>query len=180
MDDAAIDAELATRVTRGEREAEAELCRRFAPRILLYGRKHLRSEESAGELVQSVLVAVIEALRAERVEHPEHLARFVLGTCRHLADRIRRGDARVESCAKLPEIPTWQPDVALLDFDRIARCVLQLEGRAWAVLHLSFYRERTAEQIATTLSTTAGNVRVLRHRAIVQLRRCVEQRGEAP
>jgi RNA polymerase sigma-70 factor (ECF subfamily) len=179
MDDAAIDAELATRVTRGEREAEAELCRRFAPRILLYGRKHLRSEESAGELMQSVLVAVIEALRAERVEHPEHLARFVLGTCRHLADRIRRGDARFQPGEVPPEIATV-PDVELLDFGAVFRCMQHLDARAWAVLQLSFYRERTAEQIATALSTTAGNVRVVRHRAIAQLRRCVEQPREAP
>lgn len=179
MDDAAIDADLASRVTQGERDAEAELCRRFAPRILAYGRKHLRSDERAGELVQSVLVAVIEALRAERVEHPEHFVRFVLGTCRHLADRIRRGDARIEPVDAMPELATWT-DVELLDFESIARCVQQLEPRAWTVLHLSFYRERTAEEIAATLSTTAGNVRVVRHRAIAQLRRCVEQPREAP
>lgn len=179
MDDAAIDAELARRVTRGDREAETELCRRFAPRILLYGRKHLRADERAGELVQSVLVALIEALRAERVEHPEHLGRFVLGTCRHLADRIRRSDERIQP-GELPEIATALPEVEMLDFDAVARCLQHLDARALAVLHLSFYRERTAEQIAEALATTAGNVRVVRHRSIAQLRRCVEQRGEAP
>ena len=61
------DADLARRVARhggstGDRDAEAELCRRFAPRIRLYGLKHLRSEERAADLVQSVLLVVIEAL----------------------------------------------------------------------------------------------------------------------
>jgi len=178
------DAELVRRVAQPERgdarAAEAELCRRFAPRILLYGLKHLRSEERARELVQDVLLAVLEALRAERIEHPEHLARYVLGTCRHVADRIRREDGRAEPVGLVPpEIATALPQVELLDFGAIVHCLDRLDDRARAVLQLSFFRERSADEIADVLATTGGNVRVLRHRAIAALRRCVEHGQES-
>jgi len=46
------------------------------------------------------------------------------------------------------------------------------------VVHLSFHEERSAEEIAQRLETTAGNVRVLRHRAVARLRRCLDGRVE--
>ncbi|MBL9013742.1 MAG: sigma-70 family RNA polymerase sigma factor [Myxococcales bacterium] len=154
---------------------EAELCRRFAPRIRLYGLKHLRDEERARDLVQAVLVAVIEAARAGRIEEPEHLDRYVLGVCRNLALRVHRTDRRS------PElVPTEQLDLAgalpptdALDASALLHCFAALEQRAQTVLTLSFYRDKSAEEIAAVLATTAGNVRVLRHRAVAQLRDCM-------
>jgi len=69
---AAADGDLARRAGRPGRDAaaEGELCRRFAPRIRLYGLKHLRDEERARDLVQSVLLVVLEAVRAGRVDEP--------------------------------------------------------------------------------------------------------------
>src|SRR5689334_6809277 len=94
--DTTSDAELARRIMHAgqERAAEAELCRRFAPRVRLYGLKHLRDEDRARDLVQVVLVAMIEAIRAGRVEDPERVDRFVLGMCRNLAGRARYHEAR--------------------------------------------------------------------------------------
>lgn len=176
--DGIADAELVRRIAARHddaRGAETELCRRFAPRIRLYGLKHLRTEERARELVQGVLLAMVEALRAERIEHPDHLVRYVLGTCRHVADRIRRADDRTEPIATgTLDAAIVVPDVESLDFGAIVRCLEHLEARAKIVLQLSFYRDRSADEIAAILATTGGNVRVLRHRAIAQLRRCVE------
>jgi len=155
---------------------EAELCRRFAPRIRLYGLKHLRDEERARDLVQAVLIAVIEAARAGRIEEPQHLDRFVLGVCRNLALRAHRTERRA------PEpVPDDQLDIngvlpatAALDAGALLHCLSALEQRAQTVLMLSFYRDKSADEIAAVLATTAGNVRVLRHRAVSQLRDCME------
>src|SRR6476659_9271874 len=76
------DAGLAPRIAAGDREAEAEMCRRMGPRIRLYGLRHLRSPSAADEIVQQVLLKVLEALRATRLREPEKLVHFVLGTCR--------------------------------------------------------------------------------------------------
>ena len=96
MVESLADAELVDRIARGAdvREAEAELCRRFAPRIRLYGLRHLRSEDRAADLVQSVLLSVLDAARSGRVEQAEQLDRFVLGTCRNVACRVRETETR--------------------------------------------------------------------------------------
>lgn len=166
------DAELVQRVGAGDRDAEADVCRRYAPRIRLYGLKHLRDEERARELVQVVLVAVIEAMRAARVEEPEHLDRFVLGTCRHLAARARRTEARLQPTEDL-EIAGMTPTFEALDLAALLGCLAVLDVRARTILHLSFYRDKSADEIAGLLETTAGNVRVVRHRAMARLRDCM-------
>jgi RNA polymerase sigma-70 factor (ECF subfamily) len=170
-------AELVRRVVARDRAAEAELCRRFAPRIRLYGLKHLRDEDHARELVQAVLVAMIEALRAGRVEDPDRFDRFVLGMCRNLASRARHVEGRAVATdhAELEDldVAAFVPSDVALDLGALMNCIAQLEARARTVLHLSFYREKSADEIASVLETTAGNVRVVRHRAVAQLRACM-------
>ena len=180
-DDTTSDAEPVRRVAASEidHHAESEVCRRFAPRIRLYGLKHLRDEERARDLVQLVLVAVIQAMRAGRVSEPELLARFVLGTCRHIAMRVRARDARSEpmdgaSLELLGVEPAATTTLEALDVEALNRCMGALDARARSVLHLSFYRDKSAEEIGEALAMTPGNVRVVRHRAMAQLRSCME------
>jgi RNA polymerase sigma-70 factor, ECF subfamily len=178
----ATDAVLVGCITGSVRDvvAEAELCRRFAPRVRLYGLKHLRDEERARDLVQSVLLAVLEAVRARRLEDPERLDRFVLGTCRNLALQIRHADGRARPTepAQLDLISVLPDTNDAVDVGALHRCLAGLDQRARSVLQLSFGREKSADEIARVLETTPGNVRVIRHRAVAQLRRCLEREGE--
>ena len=74
--------------------AESELYRRFAPRVRLYGLRHLRDEDAARDLVQKVLLVTIEKLRAGSVRDPDQIASFVLGVSRTIAkDLMRTGVA---------------------------------------------------------------------------------------
>src|SRR5215831_13585924 len=91
------DAELVRQIGSGtDREAEAELFRRMAPRVRLYGLRHLRDEHAAEDLTQQVMIATLEALRAGRLREPEKLASFVLGTCRMTVLDLRRSARRKE------------------------------------------------------------------------------------
>ena len=73
------DAELVRQIGSGtDRQAEAELFRRMAPRVRLYGLRHMRDEHAAEDLTQQVLITTIEALRAGRLREPEKLASFLL------------------------------------------------------------------------------------------------------
>jgi RNA polymerase sigma-70 factor, ECF subfamily len=158
----------------GDREAETELCRRFGPRIRLYGLRHLRSSDRASDLVQAVLLAVLTAARAGRVTNPEHFHRFVLGTCRHIARRLHQGESRLVPVGdELPEVPVM-PDLDRVDVGALFRCLSRLETRARMVVLLSFQDERSPREIAQALETSLGNVRVMRHRAIIDLRKCME------
>jgi RNA polymerase sigma-70 factor (ECF subfamily) len=179
--EALTDAALALRVAAGEgREVEAELCRRFAPRARLFGLRHLRSEAAAVDLAQAVLLRVLEALRAGRLREPERLGAFVLSACRQgVVDAVRaerrRAAARERFAPELAPAPAELPYVAGLglDLERLRGCVERLAARARTVVALSFYAERSGEEVAEELGTTPGNVRVIRHRALAQLQACM-------
>lgn len=179
------DAELVLRIssTEGAREAEAELCRRFAPRVRLYGLKHLGSADRAADLVQAVLLALLEGARAGRIDHAEHVDRFVLGTCRNTALRMRERDAKLEptEATELEQhAGAVEPGFERVDVPLLLRCLRKLDDRARTVVLMSFQAERATEEIAQLLATSAGNVRVLRHRALLDLRGCLDRPAGAP
>src|SRR5262249_53387898 len=155
--------------------AEAELCRRFAPRIRLYGLRHLGSEDRAADLVQCVLLALLEAARSGRIEEPDHVDRFVLGTCRNTALRARQNEARTRPAGDTElEVGAFVPSLERIDVGPLLRCLSKLDTRSQTVLSMSFQDERSADEIARVMGTSAGNVRVLRHRSLEKLRRCLD------
>jgi len=176
-------AELVERAARGaDREAEGEVCRRFGERIRLYGLKHLRNDDLAKELVQRVLVVVIQALRGGRIEEPAHLDRFVLGVCRNTALRLRAVEARVEpvETEMLEQLGvSVEMSAQPMEMNALFDCVSRLEPRAQLVLHLAFIRDKSADEIASVMEISAGNVRVVRHRAMASLRDCMAAKEAA-
>jgi RNA polymerase sigma-70 factor (ECF subfamily) len=60
------------------------------------------------------------------------------------------------------------------EMSALARCLHALESRAQDVLMMTYREDLAAAEVATRLDTTAGNVRVLRHRALASLRRCLD------
>lgn len=175
MDDGLADEELVPRIAAGGdagRAAEALLCRRFAPRIRLYGLRHLRDADRAAELVQLVLLAVLQAARAGRIDDPARLDRYVLGTCRHVAMRVRAGDRKADTGVDLDELAGAPPPP--VELGALVRCLGGLELRARQIVLLTFQHDRSADEIAAELTLTAGNVRVVRHRALAALRRCLD------
>ncbi len=159
-----------------DREAEAELFRRMAPRIRLYGLRHLRDEHAADDLTQQVLITTLEALRAGRLREPEKLVSFVLGTCRMTVLDLRRNAQRKERLLEqfgVDQLAPVQPSMPCLDHEHLARCVQNLKERERAVVVMTFYDEQTGADVASFLGVSEANVRVIRHRAIHQLRACM-------
>ena len=177
MDIELNDAELVRQIGSGsDREAEAELFRRMAPRIRLYGLRHLRDEHAAEDLTQQVLITTLEALRAGRLREPEKLASFVLGTCRMTVLDLRRGAQRKERLLEqfgADLLAPVQPSMPQLDHEQLTRCVQNLKERERTVVVMTFYDEQTGADVAGFLGVSEANVRVIRHRAIHQLRECM-------
>ena len=171
------DADLVRRIGSGNsREAEAELFRRMAPRVRLYGLRHLRDHQAADDLTQQVLIATLEALRACRLRDPEKLASFVLGTCRMTVLDLRRGAQRKQRLLEQFGADLLAPPQSYLphlDQEQLARCVQNLKERERAVVVMTFYDEQTGSTVAGFLGVSEANVRVIRHRAIHQLRGCM-------
>jgi len=148
----------------------------MAPRIRLYGLRHLRDEHAAEDLAQQVLITTLEALRAGRLREPEKLISFVLGTCRMTVLDLRRGAQRKERLLQQfgsELLRPVQPSMPQLDHERLTRCVQNLKERERAVVVMTFYDEQTGADVASFLGVSEANVRVIRHRAIHQLRDCM-------
>jgi RNA polymerase sigma-70 factor, ECF subfamily len=176
-DDGGLARRIMAAAPQRDRAAESELCRRFAPRIRLYGLRHLRNEAAAADLVQDVLLMTLQKLHEGAVREPDRLASFILGTCRQvIVDGRRTGNRRERlletfqiDLSSLTEEPT-----DILDADRLHHCLDRLPERERAVLVLTFYDDRPADAVGSELGLSAGNVRVIRHRAIDRLKTCMQ------
>jgi len=175
------DGALARRITEAgsapDSAAESELYRRLAPRVRLYGLRHLRDRHGAADLVQSVLLMTLERLRAGRIREPERIGSFVLGSCRMTVLEMRRGTRRREALLETfgDVAATFESsEPGLLDGDRLARCLEALSERERSVVVLTFFADRNADDVGAELSISSGNVRVIRHRALSRLRACVD------
>ena len=123
----------------------------MAPRVRLYGLRHLRDPYAADDLVQQVLMTTLEALRAGRLRESGKLASFVLGTCRMTVLDLRRnraeqkrllGTVRTEM---LSPVPAPMPQ---LDQEQLRIAYRQLKERERAVVVMTFYDEQTGADVA--------------------------------
>src|SRR5689334_4918690 len=174
--EAAIARRIAAAAPRTDAAAEAELYRLLAPRVRLYGRRHLRDDDAAHDLMQQVMVMAIEKLRAGELREPERIASFIFGACRMVTLEIRRGERRREALLEKYGADLEIADIAVpprLDEARVAGCLERLAHRERTVLLLSFYEEQPAEEVGIAMGLSEGNVRVIRHRAMQRLRDCV-------
>ena len=174
----ATDGDLARAIaarTEAAEAAETELYRRFAPRVRLYGLRHLRDEDAARDLMQQVLLLTIEKLRDGAIRDTEMIGSFILGTSRMLAVNLKRRDRRREALLETfstgPAVASAAPSV--IDEQALEGCLSGLAERERTVVLLTFYGERPSRDIAQTLGITEGNVRVIRARAIERLRACM-------
>jgi RNA polymerase sigma-70 factor (ECF subfamily) len=178
--DAVSDEALARRIADGAAGStdaeESELYRRFAPRVRLYGRRHLQNDAAADDLAQDVLLLTIARLRAGEVRRPEEIGSFILGTSRMMAHSEQRVARRRQALAARfmpPELETAPSAITALDSPRVAGCLRALGERDRLVVLLTFYADREAPRIAEDLGLSPGAVRAIRHRAMTRLRDCV-------
>jgi RNA polymerase sigma-70 factor (ECF subfamily) len=176
-----LPAELVERAFAGEREAEAELCRRFFPAVRTFARRRLRGTEAVDEFTQDVLVLFVQALRARAVEQPERVGGFVLGICKNVAlERARQAERRRELWDKygsaLAVVVKVDLREATYESMHLEDCMSQLSQRAREVVRLSYTEELSHDEIASRLEISAQNARVLRHRTLFALRECMAKR----
>jgi RNA polymerase sigma-70 factor (ECF subfamily) len=171
---------IAAAVPGGAAEAEAALYRRFAPRVRRFGLRHLGDPQAADDLVHEVILQTLDGLRTGRVRDPDRVGSFVLGSCRMAVRNRLRADRRRERLLLQwggPGEPDDGRDEDLVDRDRLEHCLNALGERERTVLVLTFYAERSGEEISRELTLSSGNVRVIRHRALTALARCLQQGG---
>jgi RNA polymerase sigma-70 factor, ECF subfamily len=174
-------AELVGRARQGERQAEEALCRRFAPVVRAFARRRLRGADAVEEFAQDVLLVLLEAVRAGRVEQGERIGGFVLGICRNLAfDRARQSERREALWQTygdaLQSVSVQAIESETYEIAHLEDCLSQLSKRARDLLQLGLIEARSHEEVAAALEVSPQNARVLRHRTLLSLRECMSKR----
>jgi RNA polymerase sigma-70 factor (ECF subfamily) len=180
LDDAGLARRIIDAAPERDVPAEGQLYARLAPRVRLFGLKHLRSEHAAADLVQDVLLMTLDKLRTGDIREPERIVSFVLGSCRQTVVDWRRGQTRRErllNAYAVDVIPEASEDSPALDQARLRHCLQHLAERERTVVLMSFYDDRSADEVARELGLAAGNVRVIRYRALEHLRDCMNPEG---
>jgi len=93
-----------------------------------------------------------------------------------VADQRRTERRRIDLLERYAgDVPMADIHVApRLDHHRVADCLDRLPERERSILVMTFYDDAPADRIAGQLGLSAGNVRVIRHRGLDKLRRCVD------
>jgi RNA polymerase sigma-70 factor (ECF subfamily) len=176
----ADDKTLAERIRKGDGSAETDVFQRYSGRVFALGFVRLKDRESARELVDDVLFAVIAALRRGKVLDTKRLGAFVRGTAVNMINNQARARARR---------PRWDPiDDALSAVDQAAslerdcdvqlvrRCLSGFAPQEQQVLTLSLVEGLKPGEIAARLGTSSEVVRQQKSRALRRLREKLDMR----
>lgn len=172
-----MEAALARRITCGDEAAEALWCARVFPRLLVWCRCRTRDATQGADLAHEVMLIVLEKLRANAIDDLDRLNGYIAGVCRQTHLAWRRGERRRSLLLARNEASFESVSVAQepsVSRARLIRCFDKLSHRARAILALCFVGEHTSEEIAAQVDSTASAVRVMRHRALADLHRCLE------
>ncbi len=169
---------LALRALAGDREAEREVCQRLLPAVRAFAQRRLRPS-SVDDFAHDVLLVLIEAMRAGRVDDPARLSAFALGVCRNLArDRARTDERRRNLMDRFgvtdADLAAWDSTLQVRR-EHLEDCYSQLRSRARQVISATFCKEDTDADIAQALSISEANVRTIRRRGLVALRDCLDK-----
>src|SRR5204863_1962607 len=116
------------------------------------GRRHLRDEDAACDLMQQVMLLTIGKLREGAVRDMDMIGSFILGSSRMLAANVKRRDRRRAALldAWPVEHPTVSTEPAAIDEHALDGCLSTLTERERTIVLLTFYSERSSREIAQT------------------------------
>jgi RNA polymerase sigma factor (sigma-70 family) len=174
------DKELLTRfTTRKDKEAFAELVRRYGPMVFGVCRRLVRSEQDAEDAFQATFVVL--ARKADSIRQPEALSGWLYGVACRLATRLRRATAKRQA----REVPLVTPPVAVSaqehPSDDIAPVlheeISQLPEHYRLPVVLCYLHGKTNEEAARVLGCAPGTVFSRLARARERLRDRLKRRG---
>ncbi len=178
MTDATVTVLAPRALDRGELESTLQ---RVRPAVYRYCRARLWDRETAEDVSQDVLLALVEAL-PRQVEEVRDVEAFALGiAAHHIATAHRRRYARPETST--PDLPDQVddapgPDVLAGEHDQVDRLRALLELLTPVqrdVVLMRVVNGLSAEATGEALGLAPGTVRVTQHRALHRLRALAHQ-----
>ena len=177
--------DLALRLQAGDAASESELARLFYPHLMAMAASRLSDRETAREIVQEALLAVLSALRQGRLREPEKLPGFVIGTGRNMINNhLRRLVQHPEPLTLGYEetvIPNPDPDASESFLEKEERrdvvlgALRGLKVVDRGILFLTLARGLNPREIAVEMGLKPETIRLRKTRALSRLRRKLEK-----
>lgn len=161
------DRELIQKIRSGDREAEAELIRRFQGRVEKKVRYFLNdSAEEAKDIVHATLIEMLESLRAGKFDPNKGapLGSYVSGIASHMIQQYFRGKKkrqRFSSLAQEEGLSAVLQEIALENEElrrELRELLKNLAPKYQEVLYLKFYEAMPVKDIAQKLNLPAERV----------------------
>ena len=176
---------MAQGVRAGDLPSEEEFSRVFYPHIMALAALRVRDRESACEITQEILLAVLSALRNGRVREPEKLPAFVTGTAKNLIHDYWRERAKLGDPLNLGVnetlIPGQDSDVGQENIEEAERKKIvlaafqKLKPLDRRILFLTLSEGLNPREIAVELDMKPEYVRNRKSRALVAVRRTIKK-----
>jgi RNA polymerase sigma factor (sigma-70 family) len=172
-------ARLATAIAAGDRRAEDQFVRRYAPGLTALLRIRCNDPELCKDLAQEALQVALLRLRAGKVEQPEALAGFLRGTALNLmANELRRSERRLADASSdwIEELQGEGDDPSrlaeredLVTNMREAIAAMKV-SRDRELLWRYYVDQASKEQLCASLSLSTEHFDRVLHRARLRLR----------
>lgn len=160
---------LAQRIRVGDRSAEDELVTTYRRAVLIIAVARTRDRDTAADLTQEILIAVLKSLRQGQLRDPSKLAAFIQGTSRNLINNYLRAKVRHPEVELDDTAHTADPVEGLesLERGRLVRRELQsFSATDQEILLLSLVDGHSLAEVALKVNLSHDAVRARKSRAV--------------
>jgi RNA polymerase sigma factor (sigma-70 family) len=173
---------LAERIRMGERSAEESLVDHFYPRVYAIAVVRIRDRESARDLAQEIMLAVLCALRDGKLRDQSGLAGYVCATARNRVSQFLRTRSVKRSADSQPEpvLDRFDPEKSLENAERrrlALSAIKRLSAADRKILRLTLVEGLKPKEIAARLGLKPEVVRKRRSRAVRRAREAIRTMG---
>jgi len=177
---ASADTQIVTDIESGQTQAETELYRKYQARVYYLALRESGSTHDAEDVCAETFLRVLQVIRAKELRSPAALPAFILGTTRNVLHELfsRRRQAGKTTDPEDADLSLPSHEKLFLDAEvqqAITRVIGRLKPRERDMLHMHFYEELPAEEIAKRFGIARERVRLVKSRALRHFREVYER-----
>lgn len=173
--------EMVAHIRQGDGEAEARLYEKYSKRVYFMALSETHSRDDAEDVRAETFLRVIQALRQDKLRSAESLPAFIVGitlnVIRELLRQKYRADSLEDSEADIARDGSQQTaqsaESAFLDAETgraLEEAARHMKPREQQLLRMYYYEELPKEEIARKLGIKEDRVRLIKSRALQQLK----------
>ena len=172
---APADVQIVADIENGLTQAEAELYRKYQAKVYYLALRESGSTHDAEDVCAETFLRVLQVIRAKELRSPAALPAFIVGTTRNVLHELfsRRRQAGKTTDPEDADLSLPSHEKLFLDSEvkqAIKATIDRLKPRERDMLHMHFYEELPAEEIARRFGIARERVRLVKSRALRHFR----------